>query len=83
MEIKELCDRWLEDHPEKNQHSESYIDFVDRITNPKPYIVRGDNIETLSEKGFPIVYDRLALAAASVFHLSHWRIDITINGYFN
>ena len=47
----------------------------------KPYILRGKNRELAEAKGLPVTYDRLALLAVSVFHLSHWRLDVTVNNY--
>ena len=29
----------------------------------------------------PVTYDRLALMAVSVYHLSHWRLDVTVSNY--
>lgn len=32
-------------------------------------------------KGLLTEYNRLALMAVSVFHLSHWRLDVTVSNY--
>ncbi|MEG2200131.1 MAG: hypothetical protein RRY25_07600, partial [Anaerovorax sp.] len=45
------------------------------------YHLRGKNRELAVEAGFPVAYDRLALMAVSVFHLSHWRADVTVDNY--
>ena len=45
------------------------------------YTIRGANREKAVEHSLPVVYDRLALMAVSVFHLSHWRLDVTITNY--
>lgn len=45
------------------------------------YHLRGENKERAIEKGMPVVYDRLPLLALSVFHLSHWRLDVTVTNY--
>lgn len=47
----------------------------------KPIKTRGDNRRRCIEKGYPTEYDRLAVLAVSVFHLSHWRNDVTITNY--
>lgn len=47
----------------------------------KPYFLRSGNRNKAIEKGLPIKYDRLALFAVSVFHLSHWRVDDTVTSY--
>lgn len=45
------------------------------------YKLRGDSIERAKQSNRPVVYDRFALLAVSVLHLSHWRIDVTVNNY--
>ena len=45
------------------------------------YRLRGEVLEKAKAAGRPIVYDRLALLAVSVFHLSHWRLDVTVVNY--
>lgn len=47
----------------------------------KPYFIRGANKALAESKGMPVEYDRLALMAVSVFHLSHWRLDVTVTNY--
>ena len=45
------------------------------------YKVRGKNRIKAGKNGLPVVYDRLAVMAVSVFHLSHWRCDVTVDNY--
>lgn len=45
------------------------------------YFLRGANKKFAEENGFPVKYDRLAVMATSVFHLSHWRADVTVASY--
>lgn len=45
------------------------------------YYLRGKNREFAQVYGLPVSYDRLALKAVSVFHLSHWRDDVTVQNY--
>lgn len=45
------------------------------------YILRGNNRKLAKKHGLPLQYDRLALLAVSVFHLSHWRHDVTVANY--
>lgn len=45
------------------------------------YRVRGENKKLAIRKGLPTEYNRLALMAVSVFHLSHWRLDVTVSNY--
>ena len=45
------------------------------------YILRGNNRKLAQKHGLPVAYDRLALLAVSIFHLSHWRHDVTVANY--
>lgn len=49
--------------------------------NEKPYKLRGNNYQKAIEQGKEMEYNRLALMAVSVFHLSHWRLDVTVTNY--
>lgn len=55
--------------------------FVHEIYNETPYKLRGENKKKAIKEGKPIEYDRLALMMVSVFHLSHWRLDVTVTNY--
>ena len=45
------------------------------------YYLRGRNRKFAQEHNLPTAYNRLALMAVSVFHLSHWRLDVTVCNY--
>lgn len=45
------------------------------------YYLRGLNRKFAREHNLPTVYNRLTLMAVSVFHLSHWRLDVTVCNY--
>ena len=45
------------------------------------YYLRGFNRKFAQEHNLPTAYNRLALMAVSVFHLSHWRLDVTVCNY--
>ena len=45
------------------------------------YFCRGKNKELCKKLGIPWVYDKLALMAVSVFHLSHNRLDVSLESY--
>lgn len=45
------------------------------------YKLRGANSQLARRLGRPTEYDRLAVLATSVFHLSHWRCDVTVSNY--
>ena len=53
--------------------------------NPKltegTYHLRGANRAFAVRHGLPTSYSRLALLAVSVYHLSHWRHDVTVANY--
>ena len=53
--------------------------------NPKRvegnYYIRDNNRRLALAHGLPVKYDRLAVMAVSVFHLSHWRCDVTVANY--
>lgn len=59
------------------------VRFADEIIDnrDKPYMLRGENRKLAESKGLPVSYDRLALMAVSVFHLAHWRLDVTVTNY--
>lgn len=45
------------------------------------YVLRGNNRKLAQKHGLSLQYDRLALLAVSIFHLSHWRHDVTVANY--
>ena len=45
------------------------------------YWVRGNNKRLAIKKGLPLKYDKLAVMAVSVFHLSHWRNSVAVENY--
>lgn len=45
------------------------------------YYLRGLNRKFAREHNLPIAYNRMAPMAVSVFHLSHWRLDVTVCNY--
>ena len=55
--------------------------YVRDITSREPYKIRGANREKAERTGRPTEYNRLALMMVSVFHLSHWRLGVTVTNY--
>ena len=55
--------------------------FFKDIMNDAPYVLRGKNREKAVAQGKPVTYNRLAMMMVSVFHLSHWRLDVTSVNY--
>lgn len=52
-----------------------------RDCDDRPYLLRGENLQKAQALGLPDTYNRLALMCVSVFHLSHWRLDVTVINY--
>ena len=82
--IKEMNDRYVMLHRPKEGESlaaynKRYAKFCKDCRGL--YIVRGDNRERATKLGRPLIYDKTALMAVSVFHLSHWRNDVTVKHY--
>lgn len=55
--------------------------FCNELNNPSEYVLRGDNRVKAMADGAIGHYDRVALLCVSVFHLSHWRNDVTTSHY--
>ena len=55
--------------------------FFDEKSIRGTYFLRGKNKQFAISHNLPWKYDRLALMAVSVFHLSHWRVDVTVASY--
>lgn len=75
---KELVNRWKKEHKASKT---AYDHFCEEVYSDKTYFLRGDNKIRAQNSHRPIKYDRLALMATSVFHLSHWRLDVTVTNY--
>ena len=80
----------LRSEPEYRERLEMEIKARWRLYNKKrwkqhefegTYRLRGANKQLAQRLGRPVEYDRLAVMAVSVFHLSHWRCDVTIGNY--
>ena len=80
----------LKSEPEYRERLEMEIKARWRLYNKKrwkqhefegTYRLRGANKDLARRLGKPTAYDRLAVLATSVFHLAHWRNDVTVNNY--
>lgn len=74
---KELAARYREFH----RPGDSNKRFLHDIMNEETYKLRGENRQKAIEQGKETEYNRLALMAVSVLHLSHWRLDVTVTNY--
>lgn len=45
------------------------------------YKIRSKNKELAIKYGLPTSYNKLALSAVSIFHLAHWRNNVTVQSY--
>ena len=91
--IRELVARWNEYHRGddaiQTRNGKFFIRKGSRAAHfykelrafDKLYALRGDNRRRALTEGRPVVYNRLALLAVSVFDLSHWRLDVTVTNY--
>lgn len=62
--------------------AKQYTRFCEDIAKGKGmYRLRGENKVRAKQAGRPTEYDRVALMAVSVFHLAHWRNDVTARNY--
>ena len=75
---QDLVTRFILFHPWKD-HSRKIEAF--RKDTEGVYRLRGNNRRLAIAKGLPTEYDKLALMAVSVYHLSHWRLDVTVSNY--
>ena len=80
--IRELEDRWEKMHPQNKPKADERArkGFQDDI-HGTTYICRGDNARLHRESGRSVALNKLAVMAVSVFHLSHWRTDVTVKNY--
>lgn len=76
----EIYARYCRFHPDGHGCA-SFARELGRCVKDREYIIRGENRSKAKGLGLPVVYDRLALMAVSVFHLSHWRLDVTVTNY--
>lgn len=80
-----LLRRWEKGHEQLRQTDpeaweRQRLRFLADCDN-RPYRLRGDNLSKSLAFGLPEELDRLALMCVSVFHLSHWRLDVTVTNY--
>lgn len=62
--------------------AKQYARFCEDLTKGNGlYSLRGENKIRAQQAGRPTEYDRVALMAVSVFHLAHWRNDVTARNY--
>ncbi len=78
--INEIRHVWVHDDEARKENGYKAKRWSDmKVTGN--YILRGNNRKLAKKHGLPLQYDRLALLAVSIFHLSHWRHDVTVANY--
>ncbi|MGN1347506.1 MAG: hypothetical protein ACI4VI_01060, partial [Acutalibacteraceae bacterium] len=75
---KEIINRWNEFNINKSTGKPKPFDHKQIEGN---YILRGMNRKKAMAEGKPFVYNKLAVMATSMFKLSHFRNDVTVNNY--
>ncbi len=79
---KELMAYFETHHPKGKKYPAQRVRFENDIKkNNGRYYLRGDVAKRAMDVGAPIDYNRLALMCVSVFHLAHWRLDVTVKHY--
>lgn len=83
--INELSERFKAHHRKDGQYSEkAYNRFMSELTKDNyEYKLRGESKQLAFKNGKPIILDRVAIMAVSVFHLSHWRSGVAIVNYLS
>ena len=78
--ISEIKHTWEKDDDAREENGYRPKRWKDCKVNGN-YVLRGHNRELALKNGLPVSYDRLALLAVSVYHLAHWRQDVTVANY--
>ena len=78
--ISEIKYTWEQDDLKRNDNGYRPKRWKDCKVNGN-YVLRGHNRDLALKNGLPVSYDRLALLAVSIYHLAHWRHDVTVANY--
>lgn len=80
--VQEMCERYLAFHPNLTRNSNEFKKWLNQLQLDNGlYRLRGSNYDRAIINGKATRYNRIALMAVSVFHLSHWRLDVTVKNY--
>ena len=77
---RELSARWQSANIDKRTGKPKPFD--EKLINGT-YFLRGTNKEYAVQNKLPLKYDKLLLLYVSVFHLSHWRLNVAAENYLN
>lgn len=84
MQLQEDLKTYFREHhdPDHELDQAAYNRFwLDMTRNQGIYQMRGDARKLAEELERPAIYDRVALMVVSVYHLAHWRLDVTVCNY--
>ena len=80
--VSEMKKRWLATHSQYDKNSWKYRQWLEQLTKGNgTYILRGVNYDRAMQNNRPIRYNRVALMAVSMFHLSHYRLGVAVVNY--
>lgn len=85
-QLQEDLKAYFREHhdPDRELDQAAYNRFcLDMSRNQGIYQMRGEAKKLAEANDRPTNYDRTALMATSVFHLAHWRLDVTICNYLS
>ena len=83
-QLQEDLKTYFREHhdPDRELDQAAYNRFcMDMNRNQGIYQRRGEARNLAEEMERPAIYDRVALMAVSVYHLAHWRLDVTVTNY--
>lgn len=77
----DLMDRWTEAHGTDRHVPVQFARAMEPNCSPIRLRPSEGNYQAAIQHGRPTEFDRLAVLAVSVYHLSHWRTDVTVSNY--
>ncbi len=79
--IRELTETFRAYHYKGNDNT-AVARFLSQIVRAGGiYRIRGENLDRASLQSQKKQFNRLALMCVSVWHLAHWRLDVTVRHY--
>lgn len=85
-QLQEDLKAYFREHhdPDHELDQAAYNRFcLDMTRNQGIYQMRGEAKKLAEANDRPTIYDRVGLMATSVFHLAHWRLDVSIINYLS
>lgn len=85
-QLQEDLKTYFREHhdPDRELDQAAYNRFcLDMTRNQGIYQMRGEAKKLAEENDRPTIYDRVALMTVSVYHLAHWRLDVSVCNYLS